>query len=399
MKLLVVTPAHLQGYKIGGPIASTMAMLRGLAEHAVKIDILSTPMGAVDESCVTLNKWENCEFPGGRAMYFPYYGYRHFTFSPSLAWNLIRLARNYDIIVLNGTWNFPILAGGFIAIRLKIPFVVWPHGTLYKFTIHQKSRWLKSLVYWIALRRIITNAAAVHFTTTHEIQGFKSYFGYLPQHFLQPNGFDLDAFKQLPQKGSFALRFPEVIGKRQVLFFGRITRKKGLDILVESFSSILPEFNDAHLVVAGLVDDADFFEELKERIASLGITDRVTFTGLLTGEARFWPLVDAEVFVLPSYSENFGMSVVEAMLCGVPVIVSTEVGVAAEIQAAGAGIVVPPTVAATKNALREMLIEPALRDRYRRAGIAHARQTYSFLTVGSRLFDFYEEILARRTRK
>jgi len=112
MKLLVITPAHLEGHKIGGPIASTKAMLQGIAEQGVKLDVLSTPMGADDERAVTLKSWLPADFPAGRVMYFRYFGYRHFTFSPGLAVAAWRLAPEYDLVILNGTWNFPILAGG-----------------------------------------------------------------------------------------------------------------------------------------------------------------------------------------------------------------------------------------------------------------------------------------------
>jgi glycosyltransferase involved in cell wall biosynthesis len=179
-----------------------------------------------------------------------------------------------------------------------------------------------------------------------------------------------------------------------VLFFGRITRKKGLDLLVEAFRAIAEEFPDTQLVVSGPFDDQRLVQELCARIREWRLEDRVTFTGLLTGQQRFAPLVDAEVFVLPSYSENFGMAVVEAMLCGLPVIVSTGVGISDAIQKNDAGLVVQPTAVATAAAIRRILTEPALREQCIAAGGAYARESFSHLKVGERLIAYYERIIA-----
>jgi len=281
-------------------------------------------------------------------------------------------------------------------LRWKRPYVIWPHGTLYKYTIEARSRRIKWLAYRLALRRIIMCADAVHFTTEHEVAGFQAHFGFLPHYFLQPNGFRIGAFAHLPPKGGLIARFPELAGKRLVLFFGRITRKKGLDLLVEAFRSIAEEFKDTQLVVAGPVDDKGLYKELRARIREWGLETRVTFTGLLTAEQRFTPLVDADVFVLPSFSENFGMAVIEAMLCGLPVIVSTEVGVAEGSQKHDAGLVIPPTAAATAAALRQMLTDPELRARCIAAGLAYARDSFSHLKIGERLVKHYERIGAAR---
>lgn len=394
MKILLITPAHLAGFKIGGPISSTNALIAGLAASGVEIDVLSTPMGHEDETSVPLNTWLATENSRVRVMYCRYYGYRHLTFSPRIAVATWRLIGKHDLLVLNSTWNFPIWVGAWIAQFQKVKYVIWPHGTLYRYTVEARSKTLKKILYGVILRRVIQKAAAVHFTTNHEAEGFREYFGFLPNFFLQPNGFDLESFKALPPKGLLLDRYPELRGRRLIVFFGRITKKKGLDILVDAFLQIREEVLGAHLVIAGPIDDLGLIRELQRRIRDSGAADRVTFTGMMQKEHRFSALVDGELFVLPSMSENFGMAVVEAMLCRIPVIVSSGVGISKAIEQAGAGEVIAPKSENLAEALRRLLKNRELRMQYAAAGEAFARENFCHLRVGVRLKNFYGHLIA-----
>jgi glycosyltransferase involved in cell wall biosynthesis len=270
---------------------------------------------------------------------------------------------------------------------------------LYKYTIEAKSKIKKWLVYVAALGPILKRADAVHFTTKHELDGFQRYFGYLPHYFLQPNGFDLTSFNKLPNPGSFLSRFPELTGKRIVLFLGRITEKKGLDLLIEAFSALASEFPDTVLVIAGPCENPPFLYRIKSLIEKKSITARVIFTGMLEGELRFAAFVDSHLFVLSSYSENFGMAVVEAMLCGLPVVVSKEVGVSDFVEEEKVGLVVSTDPASVEGAIRTILTDPHLRRRLSVAGALAAKRRFSHTDVGERLASYYQKIVSRRRNR
>src|SRR5205823_4135109 len=136
--------------------------------------------------------------------------------------------------------------------------------------------------------------------------------------------------------------------------------KKGLDLLLRAFAIVASQLPDASLMLAG-DGDPEFVRSLKTEAAALKIDSKVAWVGFLRGDEKRAALADADVFVLPSYSENFGIAVAEAMAAGLPVIVSNQVGIHAEIAEAGAGLVVPCEVEELARALVYLLKNPEAR--------------------------------------
>jgi glycosyltransferase involved in cell wall biosynthesis len=177
-----------------------------------------------------------------------------------------------------------------------------------------------------------------------------------------------------------------------LLFLGRLHPKKGLDILAEAFGALARARDDVHLVIAGPDDGARAATETA--LTRFGVRDRVTFTGMLRGEEKLDAFHAAEVFALPSRSENFGVAVVEAMACGVPVVVSDQVNIWREVVGAGAGAVVPCEAAALSDAVRAMLDDPARRAETGRRGAQFARDRYDHRRVAAELEAAYESVTA-----
>jgi glycosyltransferase involved in cell wall biosynthesis len=127
-------------------------------------------------------------------------------------------------------------------------------------------------------------------------------------------------------------------GKRLALFMGRIHPKKGCDLAIEAFARVLAPDPQWRLVIAG-PDPVGLRASLSSLAAKLGVSDRITWTGMIGGAAKRGVLSAAEVFVLPSHQENFGIVVAEAMSYGVPPLISNKVNIWREIRDDGAGIV------------------------------------------------------------
>jgi glycosyltransferase involved in cell wall biosynthesis len=142
------------------------------------------------------------------------------------------------------------------------------------------------------------------------------------------------------QKEIFLTHFPELRGKSVWLFLGRLHPKKGCDLLLRALARIArwPEAAYTHLVMAG-PDQTGWLAELRKLAAQLGIAHRITWSGMLRGDLKAGALRAAEVFVLPSHQENFGIAVVEALACGVPVLISNKVNIWREIEQDNAGLV------------------------------------------------------------
>jgi glycosyltransferase involved in cell wall biosynthesis len=157
-------------------------------------------------------------------------------------------------------------------------------------------------------------------------------------------------------KAQFLDRYPNLRNKRFLVFLGRIHEKKGCDILLQAFARIA-NGNSIDLVFAG-PDQSGWQAELKLLASRLGVSDRVTWTGMLQGPEKWGAYYAADAFVLPSHSENFGIAVVEALACGLPVLISKKVNIWREIVSDGAGLAAPDDLEGTIGLLVSWLGMP-----------------------------------------
>jgi len=160
----------------------------------------------------------------------------------------------------------------------------------------------------------------------------------------------------------FLGRYPELRGKMLALFLGRIHPKKGCDLAIEAFAKVLAPHPEWRLVIAG-PDQEGLQKGLHRRAVELGLASRLTWTGMVQGAMKWGALRAAEIFLLPSHQENFGIVVAEALAAGVPALVSNKVNIWREIEASGAGVVSNDTsegACALLRTYREMLAEKQL---------------------------------------
>ena len=209
-----------------------------------------------------------------------------------------------------------------------------------------------------------------------------------------PNGLDTEEFADLPAKGTFRAQHPEIGDRPIILFLGRLNFKKGLDLLAPAFGQVLAAGHDAHLVIAG--PDDDMADKTRGWLSAAGALERTTFTGTITGDEKLSALADAAMFVLPSYSENFGIAVAEAMACGLPVVISDAVNIWPEVKSAGAGLVGPCDPAATARNMIEILENPERAAEMAAHGVQLVRERYSWDGIAPLLEKAYEDVLAGR---
>ena len=257
----------------------------------------------------------------------------------------------FDRVIVNGLWQYP----GFAVWRRfagsATPYFVFPHGMLdpwFKRTYPLKH--LKKWLYWPwGEYRVLRDARAVIFTSDEERRlARESFWLYRCREMVAPLGVETP---ETSAADEFFARFPKLSGNRIVLFLGRLHVKKGCDILIDAFARIAPRDSQVVLVLAG-PDQGGWARELRARAATSGVADRIVFTGMLEGSLKWSALHAADVFILPSHQENFGLSVVEALACRLPVLITKRVNIWAEIQEDGAGFVDSDDLAGTERLLR-----------------------------------------------
>ncbi len=210
-----------------------------------------------------------------------------------------------------------------------------------------------------------------------------------------PLGIELEVYEALPPRGSFRAHHPEIGARPILLFLGRLHEKKGLDLVARAFGRCVREGLDAHLVIAG--PDDGMRASLERWLAEEGVAGRSHLAGMVEGAEKLALLADADLFLLPSRSENFGLAVVEAMAAGLPVLISDQVNLWPEVKAAGAGRVVPiddvPRLAA---AIKELLADPAALRAMGERGRHAAFANYGWEEAAARLERVYEDVVAGR---
>lgn len=321
---------------------------------------------------------------GATFWYFPRQT-RFYIFSWPLTRWLARHVCEFDLVHIHALFSYAALPAALLARRAGVPYIVRPLGTLNRWGIANRRPWLKKLSFRLIESRIVAGAAGIHYTCEQELVEAGD-LGVAAHPLIIPNAVDLPG-----GAGGQPANPPK--DRKVILFLSRFDRKKGLDLLFAAFARVRNECPDVLLVLAGAGDPA-LVAQLREEAQRLGITPHVVWAGFLTGEEKWAALRQADVFALPSYSENFGVALVEALACGCPVVLSDQVGIHREIARAGAGLVTPCKVNELARALLDVLTDAALRRRMSENGLRLARQQFSLDAVSRKLVETYGTVIA-----
>jgi glycosyltransferase involved in cell wall biosynthesis len=279
-----------------------------------------------------------------------------FAFSPRLWRWLLANAGRFDGIVMNGIWTFPGLALYLAASRKRKPYGIFAHGALDPwFNRKYPLKYIKKLLYWPVQYAVLRHALAVFFTAKAERDLAKTSFWpskwnsvLVPYGITEPEESKGGPAGQIEE---FYRELPELRGRRYLLFLARIHEKKGCDLLLEAFAKLADAVPDVDLVVAG-PDQMGMQAKLMGMAGLLGVAGRVHWPGLIGGDVKWGALRACDALILPSHQENLGISVVEALAVGRPVLISRQVNIWREIESDGAGLAGDDTLEGTVRLLR-----------------------------------------------
>jgi glycosyltransferase involved in cell wall biosynthesis len=348
MKILhVISSVNPAG---GGPIEAVRQLGLADTEHSVEIASLDSPDAAFVEQCPLP------VYPlGPSTTKYAYSG----RFVPWLRANRSR----YDAVVVNGIWQFHSF-GTWCALRGSgTPYVVYTHGMLDPwFKRRYPLKHLKKWMFWPwSDYRVLRDAQAVLFTCEEErLLARKSFWLYRCNEVVVNFGTAGVPGDPEIEKEAFYAGFPELRGKKLALFVGRIHPKKSCDLVIQAFKEVLAKDTscDWHLVFVG-PDGIGWRKDLSLLAERLGVSSRITWTGMIPDVMKWGALRAAEFFLFPSHMENFGIVVSEALSAGLPTLISNQVNIWREIEADGAGIVAADNLEGACALLRSYLELPA----------------------------------------
>jgi glycosyltransferase involved in cell wall biosynthesis len=292
-----------------------------------------------------------------------------------------------DVVHLHSLYLFHDWAAGACCRRWAKPYILRPHGTLDPF-IRRRHRWRKALLEALFQNEVLRRAAGLHYTTSEE-QVLAQPHALNPRGWVVPNGIELSAFDSLPPPSALRERYPQIGDRKVVLFFGRLHFKKGVDTTIRAFAAPARERDDVILELAG--PDRGLRCQAEQWVAEAGLGERSLFTGMVAGDDKRVLLGGSDAFVLPSQSENFGISVIEAAACGIPVIISDRVNLWRDFGDARAGLVAPPTVEAFTGCLRFVLDNSAEAAAMAGRGADLVRRRFAWEALGDQYERMYME--------
>ena len=304
--------------RYGGPAKS----VPGLANHLEKLGIENILLSAKvygDESNQAISTsqldWRSYDtiFPD------------RLRFMPDFKEALEHEITSNTVIHVHTLWSYPAFIGYKIAKKHKIPLVVSTRGMLYSWAL-EKSWVVKRIALAVFQKKMLENASAVHITEPGELNvRFNKLLAQTTC--VIPNGIDLEEFSNKPESNRAKEHFDLDVNKKHILFASRIHPKKGLIHLVSSWIALAAEHDLWDLIICGSYEgvdgDFEYYEAIRAMINSAGLESRVKWTGFVAGEDRLYAFAAGDLFVLPSYSENFGNCILEALSAGLPVITTT----------------------------------------------------------------------------
>lgn len=381
MRVLHVIPYASSIY--GGPTTVVAQIATALTNLGVVIDVATTTAHGGHELDAPIG--QPVISNGARYFYFPRQGPKFWMFSWPLRCWLYQNINAYDLIHVHGLFAYTTLPACAAARHFHKPYVITTHGVLDPWCLAHK--WWKKFPYYHLLeRRNLSQAAVLHATSSFEAAGLaKLEFGDKTR--VLPLGVAMPACPDRRNHGA----------PLSLLFLSRLDPIKGLPVLLRAMGLLRIRFGTGVTLKIAGQGTQGYEQELRALADSLNISGNITFTGFLQGDEKLRALAEADIFVLPSYHENFSLAAAEALASGLPVIVSDQVGIAQEIQAAAAGAVVPvDSPAALADAIADFIDAEVRHD----AGLNARRlaeEKFSEKMFGQALLDMYKDILARKS--
>lgn len=365
----------------GGAGTSVKMTVEALAANSLAVQLFTTRIrgeslfqsSAVPTTCFDVNflaKWR---------------------YAPSIRSALEQVMPQADIVHLNDIWLYPEVVSSLAALKHKVPYVVSVRGLLHPKALNY-NEFRKMLFYRLFGKNVLEKAAMIHVQSENELEAVRL-IGLSNPATIIPNGVLKATIDNLPEAMSLESLYPETKGKLKIVYLGRIHPSKGLDILADSLKLILQKGLDVSLIIAG-AGEAKHVQWFSSIINNAGLESNVIFTGHLQESDKLSLLLACDIFVMPSLFEAFSNSVLEAMMCGLPVIITSCCNFP-EVKYCQAGIVIEPDYHQLSDAIIELAENPTLREQMGVNARALLARKYTWDVIAGEFINMYRVVLAK----
>ena len=391
MKILHIIPSYVPAYSFGGPVKAVHELCKGLVRRGLDVSVFTTNITLEKNPNIPLNIPQDMD--GVKVTYYPVTFPRSYCYSKQLADAIKERIAEFDILHIHSVYRYTTFIAARLCDHYKKPYILNPFGALDPSMIKLKSRLKKTLYIKLVESRAISNAKAIHVASRYEKDNYEM-LGFKTPAIVIPRGVDLSEYSDCVKYQDLRKRYPKLSGKKIILFLGRMHPKKGLDLLAKAFKKIVNKREDAFLIIAGSGDEG-YVSKIKNLFRKNGLSKHVLFTGMLLDSDKLSALYGSDLFVLPSYGENFGIAVLEAMACGLPVIITNKVGLFHDVKEYRTGIITNCDQKEIAKATLTLLNDESMRKAMGENGRRLAKDIFTNDEVADRAARVYREILNR----
>lgn len=382
-----------------------LGLSKALAAEGVEVTVLTTDSnGDVGQPSLDVPLDRPVAQEGYQVRYFRCSPFRRYKFSLGLLRWLADHANEFDLAHIHALFSPISSFSASVARSKKLPYLLRPLGTLDPADLQKKKK-LKQIYATLLERPNLAGAAAVHFTSPQEAK-VSERFGVVTQDLVIPLGVNWQKPDPVDSQTAdaqtvrdAALQRLKILHQQDtplLLFMSRIDPKKGLNLLFPALERLLAEGLKFHFVLAGgNPQDPDYENRIRTQVQNSSLAAHSTIAGFVTGDSKVALLQAADLFVLPSYYENFGIAVAEAMVAGVPVVISDQVHIWEDVKQAEAGWVSACEINALTDQLRTAIQSAPERQRRGVNAQAHALKHYSWKAIAQQMIQAYQQILAK----
>lgn len=391
-------PQHTKRYEVvhvisglaresGGPSRSVPALCKALAARGTLtylISVTNSKKGTVLESARNVH-----------TSFYPQLGFRSAAFAPNLEKALqqkVKRENHAHIIHSHGLWQWPCYAAAKVANMTACAHLISPCGMLEPWSLAH-SRWKKRVAWWLFQNRNLKGAACLHAMAEQEARNIRN-LGFRNPIAVIPIGLDVSTYYTSTRKDEIENKWKSLKGKRLLLFISRMHPVKGLLNLAKAWGDLFKNYPDWHLVIAG-PDSGGHTRQVRSAITAIGAENATTFTGPVYGDVKRKLYASCDIFVLPTFSENFGIVIAEALASGKPVI-TTKGTPWSELEKHDCGWYIDTGVGPLREALREaMSSSDSKRAEMGKRGRALIKEKYSWPKIAGQMIDVYKWLLGK----